>query len=803
MRSVGPRTGAWVLCLLGGCYPAAAGAADAAGETGLAEHFWTEREALPPVQAARVPEYCGGGYVEPEARYPLDVDTATLPIRARASEAAYRLEGDMALFGEVHLEQGNRTVEAAEARLQREAGVATAVGSVRLLEPGLAMQGESATVNLDTEAAAMDDVEFLLFDSALRGEAGHLAQDALGNMSMSRGAFTRCEPGNDSWRVRASSVEVEAGDVFATARNAVLEVYDVPVLYTPYIRFPVSDDRQSGWLFPTLGYSGEDGVELSLPYYLNLAPNYDATLMPRYVGERGAGMEGEFRHLSAWHETVVSGAFLYQDDLYDGELERDVFEEQQRAGQVAGEFQPEDRWLYALDHSGGFGNFGTRIDYTAVSDRDYFHDLGTDLQVSSQIELERRGELRYDTRRLSMRLWAQRFQRLDERDVEAYQRLPELDLSYVGDLPGPLEWSMGASAVSFTRDNDDLSGLAAAVGDRYHLEPRLRLPVRAPWGFLTLSGGYRYTAYDLRDVPADVDPDPERGIALGSAHTGLVFERELDWFDADLVQTLEPELFYLYQDYEDQAELPRFDASRLTFSYGQLFRSNRFSGVDRIGDANRLSVGVTTRFVDAAGGREYLRASLGEIVYFDDRRVTLGGPAGEQEQQSTSAVAGELSGRLADDWRITGTGIWDPHQDRWDELGGRLQYRRDNRHILNVGFRKRLENDIEQTDVSLYWPVGRHLAVMGRWNYDVDSGRTIEGFGGIEYNDCCWQIRLMARRFLDSPSGRVVDPDTVDADEGIFVQIMFKGLAGFGGKIDSVMERGIRGYRRESTVDGY
>jgi LPS-assembly protein len=322
----------------------------------------------------------------------------------------------------------------------------------------------------------------------------------------------------------------------------------------------------------------------------------------------------------------------------------------------------------------------------------------------------------------------------------------------------------------------------------------------APWGFLTLTGGYRYTQYDLRDGPDTVDPRPQRGIGLGSAHGGLFFERELAISGTELVQTLEPEVYYLYQEFEAQEELPRFDASALTFSYSQLFRDNRFSGVDRIGDANQASLGITTRFLNAQTGSEYVRASIGAINYFEDRRITLAGTVGEDERQPTSAVAAELAARIAGNWSATGTLIWDPHDRQWDEGAVAMQYRGDNRHIVNLGYRKRVEGDIQQTDVSLYWPITRHFAVMGRWNYDVVSGRTVEGFGGIEYNDCCWQIRLMARRFLDSPTGRNLD--TVEADEGIFLQIGFKGLAGFGDKVESVLQRGIRGYRTEMT-DAY
>jgi LPS-assembly protein len=762
-------------------------------EEGLARSFWQPLDQLSPAAAALIPEYCGGAYLTPDFAFPLDTQPDDHPINAQADGASYVLDGDVQLLGNVRISQGNRTVTATEARLDNQARQGILNGSVRLVEPGVAMQGETAGVNLDTRAATVEQVEFLLLDSSLRGHARSMHQNPDGDLLITRGSFTRCEPGNNNWRIGASSVTVGADEVFATARNAVLRVRGVPVVYVPWVRFPVTDDRQSGWLFPSTSYSERDGFDIALPYYLNLAPNYDATISPRLISDRGTGVELGFRHLSEWQQSSFSGAYLHRDDLYDGELSRSDFQNLQELGQIEGEFEPASRWLIGLNHGGRLGRFSTLIDYTAVSDRDYYRNLGNDLGVSSLITLERRGEIRYRDGGLGVRLWAQRFQRLDEGRIDPYQRLPALDLTYDGNLLGPLQWSIVSSLVNFDRDNTGLTGVNAIVGQRLHMEPRVHLPFAASWGFMRFTGGYRYTRYDLSDQPATLAARPERRIGFGSAHGGLFFERDVTLFGSRLVQTLEPQLFYLYQQFEDQSALPRFDATALTFGYSQLFRDNRFSGVDRIGDANQLSVGLTSRLVDSETGREYLRASLGEIVYFEDRRVTLDGPV---EQVSTSALAGELTARVAEHWALSSTIIWD-HQDNDVEEGAAgIQYRRDNRHIVNFGYRWRLQDDIEQTDVSLYWPVSRHYAVVGRWNYDLGSGRTVEAFGGIEYNDCCWQIRLMGRRFVDSPTGR--DLDTIEADDGIFLQIVFKGLAGFGTKVESVLERGIRGYRTEN-----
>ncbi len=765
------------------------------GAGGLAWGYWTPRELMSIERAATLPAYCAGQYRTLNFPYPESLESEGLPILADARSASYWLEGDVVLSGQVNMEQGNRSISTDEARLDRNTRQAKLTGQVTVLEPGVAVQGARGQVNLDTRAATLEDVEFLLFEGGLRGVADSLQQDEQGNLKVVAGSYTRCEPGNNSWRVTSSTVRIAEGENWAVARNAVLRVNDVPIFYAPRISIPVTDDRLSGFLFPTIGYSDKDGTEVGLPYYLNLAPNYDATLIPRYVSKRGWGLESEFRYLSEWQESILAGAFLPNDDSYNGKFSRSDFDERKAQGRVTGEFNPADRWLYALDHAGEIGSFRTLVDYTAVSDRDYFRDLDSYLDVSSQIALERLGQVEYSAGGFFSRLWLQRFDRLDDGTEDPYQRLPQLDLNYSGPLLGPLEWSLGTQAVSFDRDNSDLTGINRAVGNRVHLEPRLQLPLSAPWGFLTLTGGYRHTVYDLRDMPDALDDSPERTIGLGSARAGLIFERDLSLFGTSVAHTLEPQLFYLYQEYEDQSELPNFDAAALTFSYSQLFRDNRFSGLDRIGDANQVSAGFTTRFLNSLNGREYLRLSVGEIFYFEDRRVTLSGDPTDEDRESSSAVSSELSASLAGAWRLSGTVIWDPHDNQVDEGGAAIQYRRDNQHIFNLGYRNLGAQDVDQTDVSFYWPMSRHYSVLGRWNYDLVNNRTIEGFLGLEYNNCCLQVRLFARRFIDSQSFTAVED--VEADDGLFLQIVFKGLAGIGGKVESVLEKGIRGYRTE------
>ena len=775
---------------------AGGGAAEAAAATGpgeaLAADFWVDRAQLTAAERRAQPSWCAGAYRFPAPPSQPSVPVADAPVNAEADRASYGESGWAELQGNVVISQGDRTLRTERARVNQD--IALFGEGARLQDSNLAMQGTSAEVNLDSGAARLEQADFLLADAELRGSAQAVDRNAAGDLLLTRSQFTRCEPGNRNWTVRAGRLRLPEGELFGTARNAVLKVRGVPVFYTPYIQFPVSDERKSGFLFPILGFSDERGADLALPYYFNLAPNYDATLTPRWLSERGLAAEGEFRRLSRWDRTQFNAGYLPNDKLHNGQLDRDDWLRQSALGAAAeAEFNPADRWLFGVQHQGRLGRLRSRIDYTEVSDRDYFRVLGSEGAGVRRIDLLRFGELSYAQGGLSMRLWARSFQRLDEIRRPEYSQAPALDVAYRTPGLGPLQLSLDLRTASFDRDATGLRGIQALTGDRTHLAGRLTVPFSWPFGFFSASAGYQHTSYQLdSDAGPLPDASPKRGVPTAALGGGLIFERDLSLFGAGLIQTLEPRLRYFYQGYEDQDQLPLFDATDLTFGYQQLFRNNRFSGLDRIADANQLAIGLTTRFLNRANGREHLRASLGQILHFKDRRVTLHGRPEDEAERTVSALAGELAAQLGNRWRLSATLIWDPGDNQVDEGATALSYRAGGRRLLNLAYRNRLRDDINQTDLSFYWPVARKYAVVGRWNHDLASGRTIEGMAGIEYNDCCMRIRLLARHYLDQPAARSYAD--VDKDSGLFLQILFKGLAGLGGGVDAMLERSVYGY---------
>jgi LPS-assembly protein len=756
----------------------------------LVESVWVSREDMDAVSKARLPRYCKGAYLERDYPQPLDIDSSVFPVRAAADRIRHSIGETSDIEGEVIIEQGNRRITTVRAALDERARTVSLAWGALLSEPGIALGSESGQVDLDAGSARFEDADFVLFTPEVRGIADVIHQSKKG-LSLENVRFTRCEPGSNTWEVSSGKFTVDDGAVYGHARNALVKIKGVPIFYTPYLRVPVTDARQSGFLFPSLGYSSEDGVDLAFPYYLNLAPNYDATVTPRHISNRGTGLELEFRHKSRFADTELGGAYLANDDTYGRGLSRDDF----FLLNPGESFAPADRWLANVHHRGRFGDVSTYVNYTATSDIDYFRDLGVDLEMTSRDHLQQRGDVEYRKGGTMLRISSRRFQMLD--DVpEPYRRAPEVYFSYASDLVGALGWSLESTWSSFDRPNEPFSGYARVVGRRVHIEPRLQLPMSRSWGFLTFGAGYRYTAYDLRDVPVGGDTKPERGVAFGDFDAGLYFERDVEVGKSALIQTFEPRLYYLYQSFEAQDTLPSFDSWRLGFSFSQIFRDNRFSGLDRIGDANQLGVGFTNRLIRPETGTEILRFNFGTIVYFDDRRVTLAGTPTDADMYSSSEIVGDIVAWLGSRFVLTSNFTWDPLDAEEDEAAFSLRYRRDNRRIFNIGHRFHRGSQIDQSNVAFVWSLSRHWSAIGRWNYNFKLDRTNEVFFGFEYANCCWQARILYSRFTESPGNSLVGQ--TKEDEGVLFQFVFRGMAGLGTRVESLIARGVTGYLRET-----
>ncbi|WP_375741174.1 LPS-assembly protein LptD [Pseudomonas boanensis] len=806
---------------------------------------WVPRDQLTPAQLAETGPYCAGTYVEP-LRPGMDDDTPLedAPTYISAKASRYEQEKQIAtLAGDVVLRQGSMQVEADEANLHQAENRGELKGNVKLRDNGALVVGDQAELQLDNGEAKIENAEYVLHQSHTRGNALYAKRQEDAVIRLKDGTYTRCEPGNNAWHLKGNNVTLNPATGFGTATNVTLRVKDIPVFYTPYIYFPIDDRRQSGFLPPTIGSSSDSGFLLVTPYYLNLAPNYDATLYPRYMAKRGLLMEGEFRYLTPSSEGQLGAAYL--DDKED---ERKLMSDYE-----------EKRWLYNWKHTGGLDSrLLTEVDYTDISDPYYFEDLDSDLSIDTPTYVNQRGTLTYRGDSYTAKLNAHAYELATISDITPYDRLPQITLDGVLPYqPGGLNFGYSTEFVRFDRNlregdfiNEDgeaspwydnnVLGLARANGDRTHLEPVASLPMNWSWGFLKPQVKYAYTQYEL-----DLDQQgkntllaeqtfhgsQDRQVPIYSVDSGLYFDRKTQFFGKNYTQTLEPRLFYLYVPEEDQTDIPLFDTGESTFNYSSLFRDNRFSGRDRIGDANQVSLGVTNRWVES-NGFERQTVSVGQAFYFEDRKVQLPGidyRTRADAQASTSPYALEYLYRFNRDWRLSSDFNWDPDSHRTRSGSAMFHYQpEDNPNkVVNAGYRYRNDTihydqstgqwkvgdsdfgvegqpgfikdyyKISQHDFSFIWPVVPQWSAIGRWQYDYNRDRTLEAFGGFEYDSCCWKLRLINRYWVDYDEFDQTPTTSNDSgDRGIFLQIVLKGLGGVvGNKVEGFLDKGIQGYR--------
>lgn len=803
---------------------------------------WVPREQLSNAQLAETGPYCTGTYVEPSRPGQFDDSPRSeAPTYVSAKATRYEQQEEIAtLAGDVVLRQGSIQAQADEASLYQQENRSELKGNVRLRDRGTLLVGDRAELLMETGEAKIENAEYVVHDAKIRGSAQYAKREENAVIRLKDGTYTRCEPGNNAWQLRGNNVTLDPATGFGSATNVTLRVKDVPVFYTPYIYFPIDDRRQSGFLAPSIGSSSDTGLTLVTPYYFNLAPNFDATLYPNYMTDRGMLMEGQFRYLTRGSEGQFGAAYL--DDSNDDRKLQSEYEDQ--------------RWMYSWQNRTGLDTpWLAEVDYTDLSDPYYFQDLNTNLGINQPDHLDQRGTLTYRGGSYTARLNLHGYERATIADVTPYERLPQVTLD--GALPfqpGGLQFAYNTEFVSFQRSlrsgyftdefgntgqpehlwyDERLTGLNRAEGERLHLQPGVSLPLDWSWGFVKPSLKYAYTRYELdldstgRSQVNGFSDSPDRSVPILSVDSGLYFDRDTQWFGNRYRQTLEPRLFYLYVPNEDQDEIPVFDTTENSFSYSSLWRENRFSGNDRIGDANQVSLGLTSRWIEP-NGMERQRISLGQTLYFRDREVQL--PDLQNRPGSTSDVspyALEYVYRYNRDWHFSSTFNWDPDagETRSGSAMWHYQPADDPRKIINVGYRYRNDTvrfdqatgqwaygsdhgvegspnfikdyyKINQHDLSTIWPIVPQWSVIARWQHDYSRNRTLEAFGGFEYDSCCWKLRLINRYWIDYDETSLDPARNDEPDNGIFLQIVLKGLGGvFGSSTETFLDQGIQGYR--------
>ena len=681
---------------------------------------------------------------------------AELPIEVTSGAAEVSREGNASLSEGVVVVQGDRRLSAQSATYEAKSGRFDVEGDVEYRTPELRLKGEKGFWNA-AGGGQFTGTEFELPARPARGSAAELGMTPTGELKLREVSFTACPIGNNDWYLRAAAIDIDQRSQQGKGRNVRVELKGVPILYTPLISFPVGDARKSGFLFPAIGTSNKSGFELGVPYYFNLAPNHDLTLTPELLSRRGIGLNGQFRYLTGQSHGGLEAFFLPGDDLSN-----------------------RDRGLGTLWHSTDFNDhLRLAASLTHASDGQYFEDFGLGPDGTSITYLDRHVGLswlghgwRFDGR-------LQDFQTIDlaiDPIDRPYSRVPQL--TFTGAWPSSrrgLATSVDAEAVWFDRDT-------GATGLRFDLTPRLSWPLHGPGYHLEPSASYQMTAYRLSDLPPGTDDSPERQAPILSLDGGLLFER-MAGARGRLLQTLEPRLRYTWIPYRSQADLPVFDTALPDLNLVQLFRTNRYVGADRLGDANELAAGLTTRLVDARNGQEFLTATIGQRFYFDRPRVVL--PGESPETRNASDMIGEIEMTAYRNWSARLAAEWDPDQSNTMRSQASLQYRPRHDSVINIGYRYR-EGLLEQWDVGTAWRLSPSWQIFARQVYSLRDQTSIDRFAGFEYGSCCWRIRLIGRHYVSNRTG--------ETDTSIMLQLELKGLSSVGTTDDAFLRRGIRRY---------
>ncbi|MFQ5660690.1 MAG: LPS-assembly protein LptD [Gammaproteobacteria bacterium] len=702
-----------------------------------------------------------------------------------ADQANLVEEGVSHLQGNVELTRNAQQARADSVDYDRSRETAELQGDVNYWDNEVYLHSNSAHLDLGDDSGTFHNADYRILSEHARGKADVLF---IRTKKLTRGKhidYSTCDPGgfwdltNNIWKLSAKELTLNHETNQGSGKNVVLRIKGIPVFYTPYISFPLKKQRKSGFLIPSYGSSVRNGLEFRAPFYWNIAPNMDATVTPRLITDSGVMLMGEYRYLFPWGSGVLTANLLPGDD----------------------EFNNQNRSFVSLKHQQTFAQRGRlNLLLQNVSDDRYFEDFGDGLNATSVQFLERRADLSYAGRikNINWNLFGrvQDFQIVDRGlpvTSRPYKRLPQIRLN--ASLPrgnDHFNFAVQSEGVYFDRGEDP--SLNNVNGFRFDIKPSISYPIRTEAAYLRPKVGLRFTQYRLENNNLFGD-SPNRLLPFVSLDSGVFFERDLHLFKQNYLQTLEPRFFYLYIPRDNQSDLPVFDTGIYDFSFQSIFYEDRFSGKDRVGDTNQVSLSLTSRLISSTG-TELGRFSIGQAYYLRDQKVVL--PGQPVQTDTLSPIIAEVSTTFFDNWTIRGALQQDVDDNVTQKLTVRAQYRPADGKVLNLAYRVRRGKsglirrnvvDIEQTDASLRWPLFGNWSVVGRWNYAVPEKKSLDLFAGLEYNSCCWGFRVIGRRFLTNLDS--------DYQTGAFLEVELKGLAGLGQKTVDFLRENIPGYKSE------
>ena len=711
------------------------------------------------------------------------------------SDSMVGVNGLLTLKGHVIVRQGARTIRANEVQYDRNNNSLRTQGGIDYTDPLVHVRGSGGRYS-PTQGAQFDSASFSLVQRSARGAAQEMQLSPEGLIGLERVTFTTCPVNDQSWVLRATRITLDTRKRVGTGRGARIDFKGVPILYLPWVSFPLGDQRKSGFLFPTVGNTSRGGAEVSVPYYFNIAPNVDFTFEPTEYTRRGPDAGGDLRYLTSRQSGELTWDYLPNDAVYHSNRSR----------------------VKLVNVTELPGDFRLTLAGENVSDTNYFEDFSTGPEGTSTPFLDRRAVLSYRDLHWNIEGMAEQYQTIDSTLLlsnRPYARVPDLTVGAdYGWGPGEVvRYGFESEVVDFRRST-------GVTGWRLDLYPTASLNIEGPGYFFRPALAYRATQYQLSDTAPGQASSPSRTLPIASLDTGLQLERAAGSHDQRTV-TLEPRVMYLYVPYRNQSELPVFDTAVPDLDPVELFRTNRYVGSDRLGDANQVSAGVTTRLLNALDGRQYLTATFGQEFYFTNPRVTLPGELPRTDRRSD--LVAQLALTAFQHWSADAGVQWDPQSSEMQRALVEVQYRPAPDRVVNLGYRFERgiyeeaalagepgqtpicdtpvtpSCNVEQLEASAAWPIGRSWSVFARGVYSLADHGALERFAGFEYRSCCWSLRLGARRYVGArPTTSTAR--TGPQDTGIWLQLELTGLASVGSASDASLVEAIPGYTPTEAI---
>lgn len=695
-------------------------------------------------------------------------DTNSLPVTITADSSKGTYPDNATFTGNVDINQGNSRLQADEVQLHQKQpeGAAEpvrtvdALGNVHYDDNQVILKGPKAWSNLNTKDTNVWKGDYQMVGRQGRGDADLMKQRGENRYTiLENGTFTSCLPGSNTWSVVGSEVIHDREEQVAEIWNARFKVGPVPIFYSPYLQLPVGDKRRSGFLIPNAKYSTTNYFEFYLPYYWNIAPNMDATITPHYIHKRGNVMwENEFRYLTHAGAGLMELDYLPSDNVYKDD-----------ARNVSGDNR--HRWLYYWQHFGVMDQvWRFNVNYTKVSDPNYFNDFSSKYGSSTDGYATQIFSVGYAVQNFDATVTSKQFQVFSSQTASTYGAEPQLDVNWYQNDVGPFDTRIYGQAVHFVNTNSSMP-----EATRVHLEPVINLPWSNDWASLNTEAKLMATHYQQKNID-DYNANPNntghleesvnRTLPQFKMDGKLIFERDMDLLADGYTQTLEPRMQYLYVPYRDQSNINNYDSSLLQSDYSGLFRDRTYGGLDRIASANQLTTGVTSRVYDDAAVERF-NVSVGQIYYFTESRTGDDNIKWEKDNKTGSLIwAGDTYWRMTDRWGLRGGVQYDTRLDNIANSTAAIEYRRDEDRMVQLTYRyaspeyiqatlpnngtaEQYKDGISQVGGAASWPIADRWSIVGAYYFDTNTNKAADQMLGLQYNSCCYALRVGYERKLN------------------------------------------------------